>query len=108
MGPAPQMRTRFPRDTPARLVAFITSQEYLGLIPASMHANSKWLHKSTFFQTDIVWEFVAVVGRVSIVPVTKIIGVLKNPELGAPGQISMDRWSCAELHVDAQVIRLES
>ena len=73
-----------------------------------MHANSKWLHKSTFFQTDIVWEFVAVVGRVSIIPVTKIIGVLKNPELGAPGQISMDRWSCAELHVDAQVICLES
>ena len=43
-----------------------------------MHANSKWLHKSTFFQTDIVWKFVAVVGRVSIVPVTKIIGVLKK------------------------------
>ena len=73
-----------------------------------MHANSKRLHKSTFFQTDIIWELVAVVGRVRVVPVTDIVGVLKNPELGAPGQISMDRWSCAELHVDAQVIRLES
>merc|ERR1719192_2614693 len=55
---------------------------------ASMHANSKWLHKSTFFQTDIVWEFVAVVCRMSVVP----------------GQISMDWWSCAKLHVDAQVV----
>ena len=46
-----------------------------------MHANSKRLHKSTFFQTDIVWEFVAVVGRMSVVPATKIIEIIKQDHL---------------------------
>ena len=73
-----------------------------------MHPNGKWFHERALLEADIIWQLVAEVGGMHIVPDhCPTYMALKSKGLVSPCKVAVDRRGCAELHARAQVVNLE-